>query len=263
MNEKLKKRMNDVVFILQFTIDDFKGKYAGSVLGMLWAFLQPVITITLYWFVFQFGFRSTPVKDYPYVLWLIAGILPWFFLGDSITNATTSMTEYSYLVKKVLFNIKILPLAKVLSVLIVQIVLVILAILVYAICGHYPDVYYLQLFIYIPYMIILVTGITYFTATLHVFFRDTIQIVAVITQIIFWGTPIVWDFSVMPVLVQKILAFNPFYYIVNGYRNVFIYKNGMNCSFGMTFYYWSIAIVILCLGLKIFSKCKDHFADII
>ena len=59
--------------------NDFKTKYAGSYLGIIWAFIQPVITILLYWFVFQVGFRSRPLDDYPFVLWLTAGLVPWFF----------------------------------------------------------------------------------------------------------------------------------------------------------------------------------------
>ena len=112
MNEQFKKKMHKASFIWQFAWDDFKAKYAGSALGAAWAFLQPVITIVLYWFVFQLGFKSAPVKDFPYILWLASGIVPWFFATEAITNATICFSEYSYLVKKVLFNINILPIVE-------------------------------------------------------------------------------------------------------------------------------------------------------
>ena len=84
--------------------NDMKNKFAGSYLGIVWAFVQPVITILLYWFVFQIGLRSQDVADVPFVLWLMAGLIPWFFFQDAVLNATNSFTEYSYLVKKVVFN---------------------------------------------------------------------------------------------------------------------------------------------------------------
>ena len=96
--EKLK---GNLFFVSQFALDDFKTKYAGSVLGFFWAFVQPVITVLIYWFIFQIGFKNGDVDGYPFILWLVSGLLPWFFVSDSITNATSSLVEYSYLVKKV------------------------------------------------------------------------------------------------------------------------------------------------------------------
>lgn len=255
--------MDDLAFVWQFALDDFKAKYAGSALGCVWAFLQPIITIVLYWFVFQLGFRSAPVENFPFILWLMVGLLPWLFISEAISNATASMVEYSYLVKKVLFNINILPLAKVISVLLVQFVLILFAIIMYAFWGYFPDFYYLQLPIYLIYMVMLATGIAYLAATLYVFFKDTIQVVSIVLQIVFWMTPIVWGLESMPEIVRKILVFNPVYYIVEGYRNIFIYKNGMGHSVAMTIYYWAINVLILLGGLRLFSKCKKHFADVL
>lgn len=263
MKENIKSKMNDVAFVWQFALDDFKVKYAGSILGAAWAFLQPIVTIILYWFIFQLGFKSQPVKDFPFILWLLSGLAPWFFASEAISNATSCLIEYSYLVKKVLFNINILPLAKVISVLFVQIVLIIFTIIFYAFWGYFPDIYYLQIPIYLFYIVLLTSGIVYITATLYVFFKDVIQIVSIILQIIFWLTPIVWDFEIMPQVARKILIFNPLYYVVNGYRNIFIYKQGIGQSILMTAYYWGIVILLLIFGLKLFHKCKDHFADVL
>lgn len=263
MKQNIKDKLNTFYFIWQFAVDDFKMKYAGVGLGTLWAFLQPIITIILYWFIFQIGFRTQPVENFPFILWLISGLVPWFFLSESISNATGSMVEYNYLVKKVLFNIDILPLAKVVSVFLVQIVLIIFMIVLFCISGYWPDVYYLQIPIYLLYMIVLTTGIAYFTATLYVFFKDTVQIVSIILQILFWMTPIVWDLKIMPLATQKILLFNPIFYVINGYRNIFVYKNGAGIGIKLIIYYWIVAILVLLLGKHLFRKCKDHFADVL
>ena len=263
MKQSIKGKLNNVFFIWQFAVDDFKMKYAGAGLGTLWAFLQPIITIILYWFVFQIGFRSQPVEEFPFILWLISGLVPWFFLSESISNATGSMVEYSYLVKKVLFNIDILPFAKVISTFLVQLVLIVFTIVLFCIGGYWPDWYYLQIPVYLLYMIILSTGIAYFTATLYVFFKDTVQIVSIVLQVLFWITPIVWDFKIMPLAAQKILLFNPIYYVINGYRNIFVYKNGVGIGVKLTIYYWAVVIIVFLLGWHLFRKCKDHFADVL
>ncbi len=73
--------MKDRKLIINLAKNDFKVKYAGSYFGVFWAFFQPIIQILIFWFVFQVGFQAGPVKGYPYVLWLIAGIIPWFFFS--------------------------------------------------------------------------------------------------------------------------------------------------------------------------------------
>ena len=263
MKKKSRKIFIDIIFLGQFAIDDFRAKYVGSTLGAAWAFLQPISTIIVYWFVFQLGFNSEPIKGFPFILWLVIGLVPWFFISDAISNATLSIVEYSYLVKKVLFNINILPLTKILSVFFVQIVLIVFTVGIYGLFGYYPDIYYIQIPIYLIYMMILTSGIIYLTATLYVFFKDTIQIVSIILQIMFWLTPIVWDFEIMPECVKKVLMFNPFYYVINGYRNIFIYKQSLEKGLGMIVYYWIVAFILLFLGLGLFVKCKDYFADVL
>lgn len=260
----LKKKIKIYLeFILQFSLDDFKNKYAGSVLGVSWAFLQPMLVIFIYWFVFQFGFRSRPVENLPFILWLISGLISWFFISDSITNATGSMIEYNYLVKKVLFNVSILPFVKVLSVLFVHSFLLLFTIVVFCIFGYWPDLYYLQLFYYMLYMVILVSGISYLTAALYVFFKDLMQIISILLQLSFWMSPFVWDFSILSEGLQNLLKLNPMYYIVTGYRNIFVYKIGFWEDWTSVLYYWVVALLVLFLGIRTFSKLKPHFADVL
>lgn len=262
-NARLRQLGEDTAFLLQFAADDFKTKYAGSALGSLWAFLQPIITILLYWFVFQLGFKSQPVADFPFILWLMAGLVPWFFLSDAVINATASLLDYSYLVKKVLFNINILPLAKVLSTFFVQLVLILFSMICFAIGGYPPHVSYLQIPLFLLYMFLLAVGVSYTTATLYVFFRDTIQILSIVIQAFFWLTPIVWDIKAMPEAVGRAVRFNPVYYCVEGFRRAFIERDFSHPSLGMTLYYWMACLGILLVGIWLFRRCRDHFADVL
>ena len=81
--------------------NDFKTKYAGSYFGTIWAFIQPIVTICVYWFVFGLALRNGSDKGVPFVLWLIAGLIPWFFFQEGLIGGTNALLEYNYLVKKV------------------------------------------------------------------------------------------------------------------------------------------------------------------
>ena len=101
--------------VLSLAASDFKSRFSGSYLGIFWGVIQPLSTIILFWFVFQVGFRSNPVDDVPFILWLSAGMIPWNFFYDAWYGGTSAFTSYSYIVKKVVFRIEVLPLVKILS----------------------------------------------------------------------------------------------------------------------------------------------------
>ena len=116
--------------ILSLSKNDFKTKYAGSYLGIVWAFIQPVVTIMVYWFVFTVGLKAGDMAEYPFVLYLISGIVPWFFFQDALNGGTNALMEYNYLVKKVVFKISILPIVKVFSALFVHVFFVAFALVI-------------------------------------------------------------------------------------------------------------------------------------
>ena len=96
--------------ILSLAKSDFKKRFVGSYFGILWMFIQPLATILVYTLIFQVGFKSVPpVPGVPYVLWLIPGIIPWFYFQDSLLQGTGVLYEYNFLVKKVVFNVAMLP----------------------------------------------------------------------------------------------------------------------------------------------------------
>lgn len=257
-----KKRM-DWRLLVSFSIDDFRTKYAGSLMGMAWAFVQPVTTILLYWFVFQVAFDSEPVADCPFILWLVSGILPWFFFSEAVSGTTPALVEYGYLVKKVVFPVDILLMVRILSCFLVQLFLAAFAVLFFSFFGYFPDLYYLQLPYYMAYLVLLAAGIGYCAAALYPFFRDLLQIVNIALQILFWMTPIVWNLNRMPGGIGRILEYNPLFYAVEGYRDVFVYKEFFWADWKMAIYYWAVAILFFLAGKKIFQKMKVHFADVL
>jgi len=243
--------------------NDMKNKFAGSYLGIFWAFVQPVITIILYWFVFQVGLRSGDIGDTPFVLWLMAGLIPWFFFQDAVMNATNSFIEYNYLVKKVVFNIDILPVVKIVSALFVHIFFLAVLFVVYIAFGYFPGIIAIQLFYFSFAMIALALGIAYLTSALAVFFKDTSQLMGVIMQVGVWVTPIMWNFDGMNLgdNLKVIFKLNPMFYIVKGYRETLINKQPFWEMPTQTIYFWAVVILMYVLGTAVYKRLKPHFAD--
>ena len=125
--------------------NDFKTRYAGSYFGVVWAMVQPVVIVLVYWFVFQIGLNNATAElkqgiTVPFVLWLVSGIVPWFYFSESLSNGTNALLEYNYLVKKVVFNIDILPLVKTIAALFIHAFFVLFMLLLFALYGYYPGI---------------------------------------------------------------------------------------------------------------------------
>ena len=256
--------------IARLSVNDFKTKFAGSYLGIIWAFVQPVITILVYWFVFEKGMKPAAIRDaagteVPYVLWLIAGMVPWFFFSDALSGGTRALLDYSYLVKKVVFKIDILPIVKIVSAVFVHLFFLAFAVLLYTLYGYYPDVYTLQVLYYSICLFVLVMGISYLTSAVVVFFRDLNQVINIVLQVGVWVTPIMWNIETMDIspVLKNLLKLNPLYYIVQGYRDAFIGKVAFFERWELTIYFWVVTIVFVVLGTHVFKKLRMHFADVL
>lgn len=243
--------------------NDFKTRYVGSYLGVVWAFIRPIITVVVYWFVFQIGMKSGDVNHFPFVLWLIAGLVPWFYFSDALGSGTNSLIEYQYLVKKIVFNINTLPIVKIISALFVHAAFVIFTIVIYWCYGYAPDLYTLQIIYYSFCMAVFTLSLVYFTSSAVIFFRDITQIIGVVLEVGIWITPIMWQLTVIPDSLKWIFKLNPLYYIVSGYRDSLITKVWIWDNLYLTAYFWGITAVLFILGVRVFNKLKIHFADVL
>ena len=244
--------------------NDFRTRFAGSYLGIIWAFVQPIVTIFVYWFVFS-TLRAHAVREVPFVLWLIAGLVPWFYFQEALNSGTNSLIEYSYLVKKVVFNIDILPMVKLCSALYVHVFFVCVVVLLYTVMGHFPGIIVIQLLYYSMCMFLMVLGVSYLTSSVVIFFRDLSQIINIVLQVGVWMTPIMWNFDDLHLnrILQYIFKLNPMYYIVSGYRDSLINKVWFWQHPALTAYFWVFTIVMFVLGRRVFNRLRVHFADVL
>lgn len=187
------------------------------------------------------------------------------FFSDALSGGTRALLDYSYLVKKVVFKIDILPIVKIVSAVFVHLFFLAFAVLLYTLYGYYPDVYTLQVLYYSICLFVLVMGISYLTSAVVVFFRDLNQVINIVLQVGVWVTPIMWNIDTMDIspVLKNLLKLNPLYYIVQGYRDAFIGKVAFFERWELTIYFWVVTIVFVVLGTHVFKKLRMHFADVL
>lgn len=258
------KLKNNKEIVWSLAVNDFSTKYAGSLFGVFWAFAQPVITILIYATVFQYGLRSvSPVPGVSYIYWFAAGMIPWFFVSDGIRAVTNVLIEYSYLVKKVLFDVGLLPVIKIISSLFIQLVFIVLLFLIGIFNKEVFSIHVIQTVYYLMCAIVLIYAIGRITSSLILFFRDLGQIVNIILDIALWATPIIWAINIVPAQYQWIVKLNPIFYIIEGYRDSFINEIWFYEKPVLSIYFWMVVCVLLFIGNKIFRKMQPQFADVI
>ncbi len=248
--------------------NDFKKRYAGSYMGALWAMAQPVVTVLMYYFVFDkiFGSKGPELRsgvEVPFVLFLTAGLVPWFYFNEALNNGTNALLEYNYLVKKVVFKISILPIIKIIAASFIHVFFVGILLVLAVSYGYYPSVYTLQLVYYSLCLFVFVLALCYSTCAIVVFFKDLSQIINIGLQIGMWATPILWDLGSLDSKWVVILKLNPLVYIVNGYRSAIYEQQWFFEDFFSTMYFWIFTVVLFGLGTLIFKRLKVHFADVL
>ena len=243
---------------------DFRKRFVGSYFGIVWMFVQPMVTVLIYFLVFQIGLKSEPpIPGAPYVLWLVPGIVPWFFFSETLNCITSCLQEYHYLVKKVVFQVEILPIIKLLSCLLVHSFFVLIMLLIYRWSVFFT---WVQLVYYSFAASLLALGIGYFTSAVNVFFKDMAQIVSICLQFGMWLTPIMYHESLFadeaPWAVT-LLKLNPFYYISTGYRDSMLTGDWFWMRPKLTLYFWAVTLVMGLVGLKVFKRLRPHFSDVL
>ena len=262
--EFIKSIWKNKKLIIQLGKNDFRNKFASTSLGSLWGFLSQFIFMITYVIVFQYILKTGNTGNDPYVVWFLPGMSMWLFLQSAILSSSSSIKNYSYLVKKVVFPVDIIPVMSIVSNSFISFFLFLVSIVVCLIFSYIPN---LLMLLYILFAAIcLVVAITRFTAALTTLVPDFEQALGIIMQLCFWFTPIVWNLNMVdnnPIL-QSILQCMPFTYLVTGFRQVFIEGNIVTQGYGLyTIVFWAITIGIFCWGNYIFNKNKEHFADVL
>lgn len=249
--------------ILSMAKREVANQYVGSLLGFIWTIIHPLVVIVVLWVVFSVGFRVQPTQNVPFVVWLTSGMAAWLLFVEIVSSSAGVVVSNAHLVKKTLFHCQILPVVKIAASLITHSIFLVVLIGLIIFQKMPFSFYFLQFLYYLFGLVVFALGLGWAVAALNVFIRDVSQIVAVMIQIGFWGTPIFWDINIMPPNWQIIFKLNPMYYVVQGYRDSFIYFTPFWAHPYQTLYFWTVAASLFVLGALIFQKLKPQFADVL
>ena len=249
--------------ILALAGRDFQSRYMGTLGGIVWAVVQPIAIVVVFYFVFAVGFRVTSPSDVPFILWFVCGLIPWFFFNDSLLAIANSISRNSHLVKTTVFPTEVLPLVHTAASLIPHVIFmfILLALLIF-----FSVPFFLERILMLYYLFCTVTllvGLGWLFSSLQVIYRDISHALPVVMNIWFWSTPIVWPQTLVPEGYREILFWNPMFYVIEGYRESMIYNSVEWPSIAQTSYFWGVTISMLLLGGYVFHRLKWEFADFI
>ena len=251
--------------LLTLIARDFKSRYLSSFIGLPWAFIQPAVYVFVIWFAFTYGLRAgNTATGVSFAPWLLVGMIPWLFISQTMIVSCMALPEYGYLIKKTSFNVGFIPIIKIFSGMIVHVNMVFLVVLLLIFNFHiYPTIYWIQIIYYLFATFVLLTGISLFVASVNVFIHDMAHIINIIVTMLFWATPIIWPFSMLHGNYRYIALLNPFFYITEGYRYTFIEKIWFFEFAEMNFYFWTVTLIILSVGVYTFTRLKPDFGDVL
>ena len=249
---------------------DLKVRHRGTFLGMLWSLTTPLLIVALYYFVFTYIFRQSPVgdlsrpdnRDVPFAVSFFAGLTLWNFFSNSVGASTGSIIGSGYLLNKVYFPRAILPISTVLSSLVTfgfEVAILVVATL--AVVG--PPSFQL---LWAPLILVIVAvfalGLALLLSAVTVFLRDTAHFISVFMQLWFWGTPIIYSLGIVtrPGLVQ-LLELNPLTGAVVSFRNVVVLNRPP--TYGLLAYDAVVAVVTFAIGAWVFQRYQRLFSEIV
>jgi len=263
----IKNLWNHRFLIEQMVRRDIGQRYRGSFLGLLWSFINPLVMLLIYTFVFslifkaRWGSATTEMPLGEYAIALFAGLIPFNVFSEVANRAPTIILNYPNYVKKVVFPLEVLPLVLVGTALFTSIVSIgILVVASIAFLGVLkPTIIFLPL-IYLP-LIFLSLGIGWFLASVGVYIRDVGQAIPLVMQVLLFMSPILYPIENVPDKFQVILRINPLAMIVENFRNLLLYGNFFSLRGWLI--WLVITIFIALLGYLWFEATKRGFADVL
>ena len=251
--------------IFKLAISDLKKTYRGAALGWAWAIIKPAVTILVYWFTFEIGLRAgKAVNGYPFFLWLLAGVIPWFYMSNMITSGTDSIRRYSYLVTKMKFPISTIPTFVSISKFIVHILLVSIMIIIFVLMGRMPTIYIAQLPFYMLLNLIFFTVFSLVSGLLASMSKDFANLVKSFVTAIFWLSGIIYNINNISIpWLKSLLMINPVTFLVEGYRNCFINHVWFWEQPKRLMYFGIITLVMLIIGVWAYKRLRKEIPDVL
>jgi teichoic acid transport system permease protein len=211
-----------------------------------------------------FAFITVLIFSFPFFLWLIAGMVPWFYMGDMITGGTSCIRKYSYLVNKMKYPVSTIPTFVSLSNFFINVILIGIVIVIFWIFGYPPDIYLLQLPFYMLLSFIFFTLWALFASFIGAMSKDFVNLVRSFITAVFWLSGILWDADAITIpWLRRFLMLNPVTFLVTGFRNCFTNKVWFFEQPKRLVYFIILTAILLVLGIWAYRKLRKEISDVL
>jgi len=251
--------------IWQMTKREVVGRYRGSILGVVWSFLNPIFMLAIYVFVFSFVLKARwgagEAGSMEFALFLFAGLIIYSIFSECVSKAPLLVVGNPNYVKKVIFPLEILPIVSMVSVLIhgsLSFLVLFVAQLIIQNGMHWTVVF---LPIILMPLVIFTLGASWFLASIGVYVRDVPQFVGLITTVLMFVSPVFYPATALPEEIRPLLFLNPLTFIIEQTRDVVLIGN--TPAWVRLILYSIVSILVGVLGFIWFQKTRKGFADVI
>jgi len=243
-----------------FVWRDLKVRYRQTVIGVLWAIIQPVLTMVLF-SVFFGSLAKVPSDNFPYPIFSFAALVPWTFFSNSINLASNSIVNSAEMIKKIYFPRLTMPIASMLAGLVDFFLAFIILIGLMLYYGFLPN----KNIIWFPFFLCLAMmtslGVSLWLSAMNVQFRDVRYMIPFITQAWLYATPVAYPSSLLAEPWHTFYGINPMVGVIEGFRWALLGTNVAPWS--TVFVSFIVSLVILISGAYYFRRMEKMFADVI
>lgn len=241
-------------------------KSRGAALSWGWFFIKPCMYIFCFWFALEIGLRvgSTDAGSPPYILWLCAGFIPWFYMQDILNIGIAVINRYPYLVNKIKFPLSAISAIYSSATMLVEFMLMALLFVVYFACGMSLDVYLLQIPILLLLMFVFWNMVSILFSQLSAISKDVSNLMKALSTPFFWLSGVIFDVQSISIgWIQALLYFNPITFFVSAFRGAFYDKTWFWNNLEMCGGFALVFVLTLLSMLFVYKSFNEEVADVL
>jgi len=262
----IKEQVNNFRTIFRLARYEDKATYQSHYLGLVWQVLNPIIQVGIYYMVFGLGVNGgRNIGSTPFIIWMLIGIIAWFFINSSLLGGSNSIYRQVNLVSKMKFPVSILPMNNIVSNLASYISMLIFLLIFMITYKIFPTLYWLQFFYYFVAMIVFLFACGILNSTITTLIRDYHIALQSLLRLLFYVSGPIWDIDNknLPEVMVRILKLNPIYYLIEGFRDSLLSREWFWHKGSYSLIFWGITLIILIIGSHLHLKFRNRFVDFV
>jgi len=259
-----RENMNNWRRTLRLANFEFRVQNKGKLFGIVWNIMNPALQIAVYWLVFAIGLnRGAPQHGYSYIVWLITGTMPWFFLNNALMSTAMSFYKYNGIISHMYIPLSIIPVKTVMAEFIEHCWAMLVVFIIFLASGYSLTFKALYLLYYAFAAVAFLIGYSLIVSAITVLFLDFQNLLSSFVRLLFFITPILWSHDSLPGKLKFALRLNPLGYIIEGYRGSMLFNNDLLANWKYGIYFWVVTIFLFVAGSGIHCKFRRKFIDIL